>query len=207
MTLDEMRRATEALPGYDKLSYYEKLAAASAAIALERGTLQRTDLDVELGEGAEAPTKDNVRYACAVCAAVTVDLSARALLALSMLPCSPNHGAAWSSSNMELLLLPRCFPLCCCCCCCFATAFPQVIAYAFALRMRPSAGGNHICARQATSLAGWVVHCCAQKRFLPLRVVGNGFVILERLLLLLSLLLLLWLAGGRCRAAVHRLFP
>jgi hypothetical protein len=49
MSLDELRRATEALPGYEAMDYYTKWAAASAAIALERGTFSREEWEAALG--------------------------------------------------------------------------------------------------------------------------------------------------------------
>eukprot|EP00775_Hariotina_reticulata_P002626 gene2626-2927_t len=61
MSLDELRRATEQLPAYEELSYYEKWAAAGTAIAIERGTISRAELDAQLGP--DPATLDNsVRF-------------------------------------------------------------------------------------------------------------------------------------------------
>ncbi|WIA14489.1 hypothetical protein OEZ85_003011 [Tetradesmus obliquus] len=57
MSLDELRRATEALPGYASMSYYEKWASASAAIAIERGTFTHAELDAQMGP--DPATLDN----------------------------------------------------------------------------------------------------------------------------------------------------
>jgi nitrile hydratase len=52
MTVDELRRGIEDLPeeAYKNLSYYEKWAASTAAIQMERGTIQQADLDRVLGK-------------------------------------------------------------------------------------------------------------------------------------------------------------
>ena len=50
LTLDELRRAVEALPDAEAArSYYEKWAAATTAVLLERGAISRQALDARLG--------------------------------------------------------------------------------------------------------------------------------------------------------------
>lgn len=61
MSLDELRRATEALPGYASMDYYTKWAAASAAIAIERGTFTKQEWEDQLGPDA-AKMDNTVKY-------------------------------------------------------------------------------------------------------------------------------------------------
>ena len=52
VTVDEMRRGIEELPPetYDSLSYFERWIASLSALLLEKGILDRAELDARLAE-------------------------------------------------------------------------------------------------------------------------------------------------------------
>ncbi|MEW5302846.1 MAG: hypothetical protein WDW36_005589 [Sanguina aurantia] len=53
MSLDEFRRAQEALPAYSSMSYYRKWASALTAISIERGLFSAAELDSAMGVAAK----------------------------------------------------------------------------------------------------------------------------------------------------------
>lgn len=57
MSLDEFRRAQEALPAYESMSYYRKWASALTAISIERGLFSAAELDTAMG----LPLKEEVK--------------------------------------------------------------------------------------------------------------------------------------------------
>lgn len=49
-TTDQHRRAIESLEDYEKLGYYERWAAATEALLLEKGILTREEIDAKAAE-------------------------------------------------------------------------------------------------------------------------------------------------------------
>jgi hypothetical protein len=153
------------------MSYYEKWAAASAAIAIERGTFTHAELDKQMGP--DPATLDNQarythasacqlrvycqqamlfhsciarKYSCALHVSGSIRVT-RTLLMMTLGTC--NKYTAGLPTNV---LQPYCHgrPTWCVLC---LTGSVRVTVCVCGRRTLPSAGGGPTCAPQATSLA------------------------------------------------------